>query len=133
MLNIPPQRFSANTNKPFSRLGNDALITDHQLTLVIKRAAARNGLNPLLYSIHSLRAGGATALFRATGDVDLVGRFGRWKGRSIHGYIWESHVMLHGIDALMARKDEPLAHLAAGGIKNASRGTPSKGFKVKTN
>ena len=102
-----PERFTDNVNRPFDRLVNDVLITDRQLTLVVKRAASPNGLNPLLYSLHSLRAGGATSLFRATGDVDLVGMFGRWKGGSIHSYLWESHVMLQGIASLMTQKDEP--------------------------
>ena len=41
-----PQRFLENVNQPFARLENDALATDRQLTLVTKRAAGRNGLNP---------------------------------------------------------------------------------------
>ena len=127
-----PQRFTENTNQPFARLDNDVLISDRQLTLVIKRAAQRNGLNPDLYSPHSLRAGGATALFRATGDIDLVARFGRWKGRSVHSYLWGSHVMLQGIAALMTQKDEPLVHLAAGGLKRSFSENNITGFKINT-
>ena len=132
LYRVLPERFTSNVNQPFARLTNDALISDRQLTLVAKRAAAANGLNPLLYSLHSLRVGGATALFRATGDVDLVGRFGRWKGRSIHSYLWESHVMLQGIAGLMTQKDEPLVHLAAGGIKRPFAHAPGNGFNVNT-
>ena len=53
-----PCRFSENVHQPLARLANNELITDRQVALVIKRAAARNGLNPDLYSIHSLRDGG---------------------------------------------------------------------------
>ena len=127
-----PMRFTSDTQLPFARLTNNALISDRTVALVIKRAAAANGLNPDLYSLHSLRAGGATALFRATGDLDLVGRFGRWKGRSIHSYLWESHVMLTGIAALMTQKDEPLVHLAAGGIKRPFNERPMNGFSANT-
>ena len=122
---ILPKRCSENAHWPFARLADDELITDRQVTLVIKRAAARNGLNPELYSLHSSRAGGATALFRATGDLDLVGRFGRWKGRIIHAYLWESHVMLQGVSSVMTQRDEPLAHLAAGGIKELHEDKPT--------
>ena len=107
LCQLLPGRFVKNTNLPFARLTNDVLISDRAITLVIKRAAAANGLNPDLYSLHSLRAGGATALFRATGDLDLVGRFGRCKGRSIHSYLWESHVVLTGIASLMTKKMNP--------------------------
>ena len=53
-----PQRFGGDTSQSFARLDNDALITDREITLVTKRAAANSGLNPDLRSIHSLRAWG---------------------------------------------------------------------------
>ena len=127
-----PRRFCENTNQPFARLANDAFIADRQLALAIKRAALKNGLNPDLYSPHSLRAGGATALFRATGDIDLVARFGRWKGRIAHSYLWESRVTLQGVAALMTQKDEPLAHLAAGGIERSFGENNITGFEINT-
>ena len=58
LCHIFPRRFCENTNQPFARLGNDALISDRKITLVIKRASASNGLNTDPYSPHSLRAGG---------------------------------------------------------------------------
>lgn len=37
------------------------------------------GLNPLLYSGHSFRAGGATDLFTARVPYNIIKKFGRWK------------------------------------------------------
>ena len=107
-----PQRATHNTHLPFARWENDRLITSYQVTRMLKFAVQKNGLDPDSYSLHSLRSGGATALYRATGDLDLVGRFGRWKGKSIHGYLWESHQMLIGIATLMTRDDGPMVHRA---------------------
>ena len=98
---------------PFARWENDRLITAYQVTRFIKLAVQKNGLDPELYSLHSLRSGGATALYRATGDIELVGRFGRWKGKSIHGYLCESHQVLIGVATLMTRNEGPMVHRAA--------------------
>ena len=73
-----------------------------------------NGVNPDLYALHSLRSGGATALYRATGDLDLVDRYGRWKSSSIHGYLREPHQMLLGVAELMTSEGGPIIHSAAG-------------------
>ena len=96
---------------------------------MIRMAVRLNGLNPDLYALHSLRCGGAAALYRATGDLDLVARFGRWKGNSIHGYLWESHLMLQGIASLMAAPDGPIVHFASGGLKSHPGKSPLGGFR----
>lgn len=43
----------------------------------------QHGLNPSAYSLHSLRAGGSTALYRSTGNIELAARMGRRETRSI--------------------------------------------------
>ena len=45
----------------------------------IKRSVASLGLNPSLYSCHSLRAGGATDLFTARVPYPIIKTMGRWK------------------------------------------------------
>jgi hypothetical protein len=49
-----------------------------QLRKLIKRMASTLGLDPLLYSAHSLRAGGATDLFAAQVPYPTIKRMGRW-------------------------------------------------------
>ena len=48
----------------------------HDSAITIDRG--RNGHNPSSFSPHSLREGGATALYRASKGGDLVALFGRW-------------------------------------------------------
>ena len=56
-------------------------------------AALRWGTPPELVGSHSLRKGGATALFAATGNMELVKRFGGWKSDAVHAYLYSD---LHG-------------------------------------
>ena len=112
LFRMYPAKAQKNLHLPFARWENEVLITAFHITYLIKTAAKANGLNPDDYTLHSLRSGGATALYRATGDLDLVGRFGRWKGKSIHGYLWESHQMLIGIASMMTQEEGPFVHRA---------------------
>jgi hypothetical protein len=52
----------------------------------IKRAAEQEGHNPDQYGSHSLRSGGATALFNAGFDSLAVKLFGRWKSDAVERY-----------------------------------------------
>ena len=49
------------------------------------------------YGSHSLRIGGATALYNATHDVEYVKRFGRWSSNSFSLYLWESRDSTKGL------------------------------------
>ena len=128
LYELVPERFRSDKEKVFARWVSDLLIADIQATRILKTAVTMNGMNPDLYALHSLRSGGATALYRATGDLDLVARYGRWKSSSIHSYLWESHQMLLGIAELMASEGGPIVHSAAGRPKQNFKSSPSGGF-----
>jgi hypothetical protein len=49
-----------------------------QLRRLIKRAAASIGLDPSRFSGHSLRAGGATDLFKSNVPYPIIKKMGRW-------------------------------------------------------
>ena len=51
---------------------------------------------------HSLRIGGATALFNAVGSIDVVKRFGRWRSSAFQSYLWEGDQHAQGISKAMA-------------------------------
>ena len=129
LYSLIPGRFDENTQLTFARRANNSLIADLQATRMIRMAVRLKGLTPDQYALHSLRSGGETSLFRETGDLDLVARFGRWKGKIIHGYLRKPHLMLHGIAGLMASDDGPIVHLAAGGETNPGVKTPFGGYK----
>ncbi|KAJ8576321.1 hypothetical protein ON010_g2891 [Phytophthora cinnamomi] len=50
------------------------------------RAAASVGEDPARFGSHSLRSGGATALFNAGVDSLAVKKFGRWKSDAVERY-----------------------------------------------
>ena len=97
-----PEKFN-NREVVFATWRNGEAIKPPHLTTLLRSAVLKNGADPSKYSIHSLRAGGATALYRATHDIDLVARFGRWKSASISAYLWEIHQMMTGLSDCMVR------------------------------
>lgn len=52
----------------------------------IKAAAAAVGEDPKNFGSHSLRSGGATALFNAGVDSLVVKKFGRWRSDAVERY-----------------------------------------------
>lgn len=52
--------------------------TADQFNALIKRAVARGGADPLLYSSHSMRSGGVTAMHAAGASIPVLIREGRW-------------------------------------------------------
>ena len=54
----------------------------------MKWASAANGIPSAVVNTHSLRAGGATALFAAGLDWISIQRWGRWRSFIFHEYIW---------------------------------------------
>ena len=109
-----PQKFRTSREKPFATWKSGGHVTSGHLTALLRAAVYRRGSNPGAYSLHSLRAGGATALYQATKDVELVARFGRWKTKSISAYLWESHQMLAGLSDRMLAVSHTL-HFATKG------------------
>ena len=56
--------------------------------------------------VHSLRVGGATALWVATrGNATLVRRLGRWKSDAVHRYLWDLPQLGGGTTAKMLDAD----------------------------
>jgi integrase len=53
---------------------------------IIKTTVTRHKLDPHLYSGHSLRAGGATDLFKARLPTAIIGRMGRWRSDAVLKY-----------------------------------------------
>ena len=61
------------------------------------------------FESHSRRIGGASALYHATGEIEMVKRFGRWLSGAFHVYLWDSDEQGKGVAAKMA-KDEATIH-----------------------
>lgn len=76
------------------RVGTD--LSDRAISEIIKRRAARAGLDPAKFSGHSLRAGMATAAAEEQVPGYTIKRDGRWKSDAVEAYIrpadqWRNH------------------------------------------
>ena len=96
-----PAKFRTAKDTPFATWRNGANIPGAYITATLRAAAFKQGNCSNSYSLHSLRAGGATALYRSTRDIELVARFGRWRTASISSYLWESDQAMAGLSTLM--------------------------------
>ena len=68
-------------------------VSREDISSLLKLGSVALGYPPDLIGSHSLRKGGATALYAATGDMELVKRFGGWKSEAVHAYLYSD---LHG-------------------------------------
>lgn len=79
-------------------------LTGDGVNRIVRAAAARAGLpNPERYSAHSLRAGGATAAYRAGAPVSTIASHGRWAPGS--------PVVLSYVRAVDRWSDNPLRNI----------------------
>ena len=101
LFDVYPAKFTKAKDQPFTTWRNGQPIPGTYITATLRAAAFSQGNRTESYSLHSLRAGGATALYRATRDIELVARFGRWRTASISSYLWESDQAMAGLSALM--------------------------------
>ena len=68
----------------------------------MERAAVAEGLPASRFRSHSLRIGGATALYHIYHDVEIIKRYGRWTSNAFHAYLWEANETAKGVAAKMA-------------------------------
>ena len=68
----------------------------------LEAAAIAEGVDPNHLGSHSLRIGGASALWASFKDTALIQRWGRWKSDAFQGYIWEDSEVAKGVADQMA-------------------------------
>ena len=79
---------------PLFRLASGKPILRTQVQRLLEISAIGIGVEPGKMGSHSLRIGGATAMYHALGDLGTVRRFGRWASDCFHGYLWEASELL---------------------------------------
>ena len=99
-----PERFGrgSEAHLPLFRWSSGAQVRREQVQKFLEAAAQANGLPPGRFRSHSLRIGGASALLHATGQFDLVKRFGRWSSDAVHTYLHDSAEQSAGLAQRMA-------------------------------
>eukprot|EP00971_Amphidinium_carterae_P224827 4460208-Amphidinium_carterae.1 len=86
---------------PLLRWSNGCVVSRSALQNTLKRAASAVGVPPERTVVHSLRVGGASALYQATGSIEIVQRWGRWASGAFHRYLWEAAEQSKGLAAAM--------------------------------
>ena len=87
-----PQRFEGGSDAlgPLFRTDDDKLLPRGAVQSMIERSAKALGLPDGDLGTHSLRFGGASAIWAAYGESALVKRWGRWASDSYQTYLWDS-------------------------------------------
>ena len=97
-----PAKFNKNKDALIANWRNGEHVSPTRVTSSLRSAVAKTGQNPPAYSLRSPRAGGATSLYRATKDIDLVAIFGRCETRPISPHLWDCLRMMAGLRDHMA-------------------------------
>ena len=97
-----PERFTTERHLPLCRRADGSPLKREHIQEVLEQAAREEGLPADRMRSHSLRIGGATALYHVYGDVELIKRYGRWSSTAFHAYLWESNEGARGLAASMA-------------------------------
>ena len=101
-----PQRFRGeHAHRPLFAWASGKALLRHQVQQVLENAAVAAGVPPGEIGSHSLRIGGASALWAAFRDSALVQRWGRWSSDDFHAYLWDSRLGARGVSEGMAKAD----------------------------
>lgn len=100
---LVPGRFKgAEEHLPLFRWASGVTLKRLEVQNMLQKAARAVGLPADRFQSHSLRIGGASALFQATGEVELVKRTGRWTSSAVHRYLHDSGDVLKELATKMA-------------------------------
>ena len=108
------------------RKGDGSPITRQEIKGLLERAAVAVGIHPSHLGSHSLRIGGATAMYHAVPDLERLKRFGRWKTGAFHVYLWEAHEPQKGLAEAMSSQEYQLT-IGSTNRLGKTMGNPRKG------
>ena len=105
---LAPQRFGQGSEalRPLFRWAGGQVLKRTQVQNILQKAAVACGLPKERFMSHSLRIGGASALFQATGEIEVVKRTGRWSSSAVQRYLHDGEVALKDVAMKMANVDQ---------------------------
>ena len=105
---VAQRRFSPGpeAHLPLFRWGNGTTLRRTEVQAVLQKAARAERLPEDRFMSHSLRIGGASALFQASGEIELVKRMGRWSSSAVQRYLYDGGEVLKELSGRMARVDK---------------------------
>ena len=90
LRSIRPDAFSAERGEEFLfTMSDGSVVTPAPLEKLLKEVAVRMKFKPDGIRLHSLRAGGATALWHAGFDTFTIQGRGKWRSDAFKTYIWD--------------------------------------------
>ena len=106
-----PERFGSGkeSREPLCRWNSGRVIARQEVQEVLQKAAEAVGLPASRFKTHSLRIGGASAIYHATGEIETVKRYGRWTSGAFHRYLWDADEQFTDLSAKMA-EDKATIH-----------------------
>ena len=106
---LAPERFRGTEEKlPLFRRKDGTPIQRTTIQQLLELSAVSQGIDASKMGSHSLRIGGATALYHTVNNLDVVKRFGRWSSDAFHGYLWEAHEPQRHLAKAMAKSENEL-------------------------
>lgn len=105
---VAARRFDQGPEKhlPLFRWASGQTLKRLEIQNILQKSAKALGLPADRFQSHSLRIGGASALYQATGEVELVKRTGRWSSSAVQRYLHDSGDVLAGLSKKMAMVDQ---------------------------
>ena len=100
-----PTRFQkghSDSLKPLFRWSAGQSLKRTEVQSFLQQAARGVGLPPERFMSHSLRIGGATALYQSTGEIEVVKGMGRWSSSAVQRYLHDGGDTLPKVSQKMA-------------------------------
>lgn len=97
-----------------------------RVSAVMKMAAMANGVYDQRIDTHSLRAGGATALYTQGIPLDVIQRRGRWNPLTFHQYMWNDASPLNHLSEIAVK-----SHGLLGSLKLMNKNAKQNRFQKK--
>ena len=88
--------------KPLFRWSAGQSLKRTEVQSFLQQAARGVGLPPERFMSHSLRIGGATALYQSSGEIEVVKRMGRWSSSAVQRYLHDGGDTLPKVSQKMA-------------------------------
>ena len=96
------------------------------LARTLKFAATSLGIDYKRVSNHSLLSGGASCMFAAGSEMEIIKRWGRWISATSHQYLWREEHVLANISKGMLYNKNMLPYPAGQGVQEETAFYPSR-------
>ena len=107
-----PGRRERDAAVPLFRKQSGEVVRRQEVRALLGAAAQAQGIPASRMGSHSLRIGGATAMYHADRELEAIKRFGRWASSAFHVYLWEAHDAQQDLAQSMVRDTFTLTAVA---------------------